>query len=145
LPWSITEISSASASAVLHQAPDQLPDVLALGRVQPGGRFVQVDHGRSADQTRGQVEPPPHAAGVGLGQPLPGVGQIELAEQMERPGPGVAATEIEQPADQDQVLQTGEVLVDRGVLAGQPDPTANRPGLGGDVQTGDGGPALVGA
>jgi hypothetical protein len=41
--------------------------------------------------------------------------------------------QVEQLAGQDQVLPAGQVLVDRGVLAGQPDRRAHLAGLGGDV------------
>jgi hypothetical protein len=39
---------------------------------------------------------------------------------------------VEQLADHHQVLQPGEVLVDRGVLAGEADVLTYLPGLGGD-------------
>ena len=52
--------------AVGDQVADDLPHVLALGRVEAGGRLVEEDHRRPADQAGGQVEPAAHAAGVGL-------------------------------------------------------------------------------
>jgi hypothetical protein len=48
-----------------------------LRGVQAGGRLIQEDHPRLADQHHGQVESAPHAAGVyrrGLGGR---VGQVE--------------------------------------------------------------------
>ena len=82
--------------AVGDQRADHVPHVLALGRVEPGGRLVQEDHVGGADQAGGQVEPPAHAAGVGLGLPVRGVGQVEPVEQLGGPlagrrrGPGPA-------------------------------------------------------
>ena len=51
-------------------------------------------------------------------------------------GPARAAARrgvAEQPAEQDQVLRAGQVLVDRGELPGEADPAADRVGLAHDV------------
>ena len=56
----------------------------AAARVQPGGRLVEEDHLRAADQGHRQVEPPPHAAGVGRRRLAGRVGQVELLEQLAR-------------------------------------------------------------
>ena len=72
------------------QRADDVPHVLALGRVEAGRRLVEEDHVRAADQARGQVEPPAHAAGVGLGRPVGGLGQVEPLEQLGGPLPGAA-------------------------------------------------------
>src|SRR5690606_12810586 len=47
----------------------------------------------------------------------------------------------EQPADEVQVLPAGQLLVHRGVLAGQPDHPAQLPGPADHVVPGDGGPS----
>ena len=99
-PWSMTVISSASASAssrycvvsrtvdaVGDQAAHDVPHVLALGRVEAGGRLVEEDHRRPADQARGQVEPAAHAAGVGLGRPVGRLGQVEPSSSSRGPAP----------------------------------------------------------
>ena len=49
-----------------------------------------------------------------------------------------------EPADHVDVLAPAQVLVDRGVLAGQPDDAAHHVGLLGHVVAQDGGDALVG-
>jgi hypothetical protein len=59
------------------QLGDDLPHLLPAARVQPGGRLVQEDHRRLADQARREVEPAAHPAGVGLHQPAAGVGEVE--------------------------------------------------------------------
>src|SRR6185369_10595577 len=48
--------------AVGDQAPYDVPHVFAFGRVQAGGRLVQEDHPRPADQAGGEVQPSAHAA-----------------------------------------------------------------------------------
>src|SRR6266496_3600753 len=64
--------------AVADQVPDHPPQVAAAPGVQPGGRLVQVDDPRAADQAGGQVEAAPHAAGVGLGGPGRGLAEREV-------------------------------------------------------------------
>ena len=49
-----------------RQAADDVPHLVAAARVEPGRRFVQVEHPRPADQAGGQVQAPAHAAGVRL-------------------------------------------------------------------------------
>ena len=43
-----------------------LPHLGAAARVEARGRLVEEEHGRARDQRTGEVEPAPHAAGVGL-------------------------------------------------------------------------------
>ena len=57
--------------------------------------------------------------------------------------PGGGARLAEQAADQQEVLDAGEALVDGRVLAGQGDQPADLLGLGDDVVAADQGPALV--
>ena len=64
------------------QLADDLPHGPAAARVEAGGRLVEEDDPRVADQRHRQVEPAPHAAGVGRDR-LPGrVGQVEPLEQL---------------------------------------------------------------
>jgi DNA-binding SARP family transcriptional activator len=112
-----TDPAPALASLQLELAP-------AAG-VEASGRLVQEQHPRPADQAGGQVEAAAHAAGVGLHRAAGRVGQAELNEEFPRPLPGLRAGGAGQPADQHQVLGAGEGLVDRRVLAGQPDELAD--------------------
>jgi len=82
-----------------------------------------------ADQAGGQVQAPLHAAGVSLGRPVGRVAQAELPEQVGGPAPGLGPAQVIQPPDDLQVLLAGELLLDGGRLAGQPD----RPADGGRV------------
>ena len=58
------------------EVADDLPHGAAAARVQAGGRLVEEDDARVADQAHREVEPAPHAAGVGGGRscvpPRPG-------------------------------------------------------------------------
>jgi hypothetical protein len=64
-----------------------------------------------------------------LTEPSGRLGQVEGVQQLTRPRPGRPPAEAEQPAQEHQVLHAGEVLVDRGELAGQGNPPADRVGL----------------
>ena len=155
-PWSITTIWSASRSAssrywvvrstVVPAATrrlDRLPQREPAARVQAGRRLVEEQHRRAEDQRGRQVEPAAHAAGVGLGGPLRGLGQLEALEQLVGAGARVGARHVVELADHLEVLEAGQVLVDRGVLAGQPDLGAQRGGVLLDVEAGDAGGARV--
>ena len=117
------------------QVLDGLPDLQASLRVEPGGGFVQVDHRRVADQAHRDVEPPAHPAGVG-GRPASArLGEGEARQQVVRDRPGIG--EMTQPGDQDQVLSSGQDLVDRGELSGEADRLADVRGPVGDVEAVD--------
>jgi hypothetical protein len=129
--------------ALRDQAAHGHPDLVPLGRVEPGGRLVQEDHRRPADQARSQVEAPPHAPGVRLGGPVGRLGEVEVGQQLGGPALRVGRAQVEQPADQHQVLGSGQVVVDGGVLPGQPDQAAYPPGVGDHVEPTDPGNAAV--
>jgi hypothetical protein len=95
-------------------------------RVQARGRLIEEDHRRVPDQAHGDVEPAPHAAGVGRHLAPAGIDQVELGEQFG--GDGARVLHVSQLADQDQVLAPRQDLVDRRELSGQADrgPDASR-------------------
>ena len=137
-PWSTTAISCGQLVGLVQvlrgeqhgdagreQPPHHVPHLDAAARVQPGGRLVEEQHLGPADQARGQVQPAPHAAGVGLGRPVGRVVEAERGQQLARPGPGLAPGHAQQPADEQQVLHPGQRLVHRRVLPGQPDQLAD--------------------
>jgi hypothetical protein len=119
------------------QRPDDLPDLAAATRVQPGGRLVQEQQLGGDDDAGGDVQPPSHAPGVGLDLPPGRLGQPEGVQQLARPRPGAWPREAEEPGQQHQVLPPGQVLVDRGVLAGQGNQAAHHIGLRRDVVSED--------
>ena len=131
--------------AVADEAADHVPHVLALGRVEARGGLVKEDHLRPADERRGEVKAAPHAAGVVLGHLVRGLGQVEPREQLGGALPRGALGQVKQLADHDQVLHAGQVLVDRGELAGQPDALPHLVGLLAHVEPVDAGGSRVGA
>jgi hypothetical protein len=94
-------------------------------RVEPGGRLVEEEHLRRDDEAGRDVEPAAHAAGVLLHELRRRLREPERLEQLVRARPCLGALEPEQPAEQDQVLAAGEVLVDRRELAGEADEPAD--------------------
>ena len=94
-PWSTTAIVSASSSASSRywvvsssvvpsrdQAPDDVPHAQPAAGVEAGRRLVEEQQPRPPDERAGEVEPAAHAAGVGLDDPVAGVDQVELLEQL---------------------------------------------------------------
>ena len=127
-----------------HQLFDDAPEVLSALGVEAGGWLVQEEDWRARDQRGRQVEAATHAARVGLEHPVAGVGQAEgLQELVGPPGRGAAA-QVGEPPDHVDVLVPGQVLVDRGVLAGQTDEAAYHVGLLRDVVPEHGATARVG-
>ena len=66
---------------------DELPHHPPAARVKAGGGFVQEDDPGLADQRHGQVEPAPHAAGIGGERFFRGLGQIEFLQQFRGASP----------------------------------------------------------
>ncbi|ALE85348.1 hypothetical protein XF36_21140 [Pseudonocardia sp. HH130629-09] len=112
-----------------------------MQRVQPGGGLVEEQHLGASDEARCQVEPAAHAAGVGAGAAPGGVGEPEAVDQLGGAGPGGCPRQIEQPADQVEVVAAGQGLVDGGVLAGEADQGADPGGVADDVAAEHRGPA----
>ena len=68
---------------------DDVPDLVAGARVEPGRRLVEEHHLRRDHEARGDVEPPPHAPGVVLDQPAGRLGEAESLQQLGRPRLGL--------------------------------------------------------
>ena len=122
--------------AVVDQLAQHLPQLHARARVEPGGRLVEEQHGWRRDQADREVETTAHAAGVGLGDPVPRVAEREALEQVVAGALDVARVEAVELADQAEVLAPGQELVDGGRLAGQAHAAAHRRGLVDDVVAG---------
>ena len=71
--------------AVTDQLLDGDPQGLAALGVQARRRLVEEEDGRIRHQGRGQVQPPPHASGVGLQHTITRAGQAEVLEELVRP------------------------------------------------------------
>ena len=112
---------------------DDPPEVGAALRVETGGRLVEEEHLGPVHERGREVEPAPHAAAVGAHGAGGGVGEIEALEQLVVAGAQRLRVEVRELPDQPQVLVTGEVLVDRGVLPGETDALAHRLRIRADV------------
>ena len=61
---------------------DHTPEVTPALRVEAGGGLVEEQHRRPVHEGGREVEPAAHAARVGAGGPVGGVGEVELLEQL---------------------------------------------------------------
>ena len=73
--------------AVADEAADDVPHGAAAAGIEAGGRLVEEDDLRRADQRHRQVEPAAHPAGVRHGYTVGGVDQLEALEQLVDPLP----------------------------------------------------------
>ena len=105
--------------AALGELLHRLPHLDARLRVEPGGRLVEEDDRRVADQAHRDVESAAHAARVRRRPAVAGIGEREAGEQVV--GDRARVLQVAQLRDQHEVLPAGEHLVDRGELAGQAD------------------------
>ena len=112
--------------AVGDQLADDLPHGAAAARIQPGGRLVQEDQPRIADERHRQVQAAAHPPRVGRQRLVGRVGEVEPLEQLSHPSAPRVAAEVAQVGHQAQVLGAGEQVVHRGELAGDPDRRAHR-------------------
>ena len=120
----------AGRDAVLDRRPQGQP----AARVEAGGRLVEEQHRRLRHQRGGEVEPAAHAAGVGAHDARAGLDQVEALEQLVGARARARPAQVVEAAHHLEVLLAGEVLVDRGVLAGQPDVRAQLRGVAHDVE-----------
>jgi hypothetical protein len=113
------------------------PQLGAAAGVEAGGRLVEEQDGDIRHECAGEIETSAHPPGVGLRGPIGGGVEVETLEQL----PGTARrpppAEVVEPADHLQVLEAGEVLVDRRVLAGDADALPDPGRFGHHVGTGD--------
>jgi len=107
------------------QGANRDPHLTATDRIQPGGGLVEEEHLRFRDKAGGQVEPPPHAAGVLLHQPVPGIDKVELADQgICTPACG-CGSQMAEAADDVEVLLSGQELVHGCGLTGDSDASSD--------------------
>ena len=146
LPWSTTAIRCASRSASSRYCVVSRTVVPSrrswstvfhsswrVRGIEAGGRLVEQHHGRAAGEARAEVEPAPHPAAVGGHAAIGGLGQPEALEHVGGARLGLAHGQPVEPPDHLEVLAPGELLVDGGELAREPDPPAHRQRLGDDV------------
>ena len=105
--------------ALAHQLFDGGPEALAALGVQGGGRFVEEEDWWVGHDRGGQVEPTAHAARIGLEPRSPALGEPNASSSsLAR---RAASAQVGEPAHHVNVFPSGQVLIHRGVLAGQPD------------------------
>ena len=115
---------------------DAVPHLDARLRVEPGGRFVQEDHRRLADQAHRDVEAAAHASGVRRHPSVRRLGELEAGQQVVGDLPDVV--QVPQPGHQHEVLAPGEDLVHGRELPGEADGLPHVGRLRGDVEAIDG-------
>ena len=123
---------------------DRVPELDAAADVEAGGRLVEEEHRRAGDQRGSEVEAAAHPTRVGADEAVGGIGEAEALEQLVRAGARLRALHVVELADHLEVLEAGQVLVDRGVLAGEPDLRAQRRGIALHVEPYDARAAPVG-
>ena len=136
---------SSSVVPSFLQLADELPHVDAAARVETGRGLVEEQDVGPPDEARREVEAPAHAARVGLGGAIGGVGQPEALEHLAAAATGLGLRQVVEAPDQLEVLEAGQVLVDRGALPREPDAEAQLLGVAHDVEAVDLGAAAVGA
>ncbi len=120
-----------------HELLDRPPHLNATTRVESGRRLVEEDDLGLCDEGCGEVEATPHASGVGLRGAIGSVLQIESIQQRPRPLPGWFLSEMVETSNHVEVLETGQVLVDRRVLPTEPDTFTNPIRLGENIESCD--------
>ena len=76
--------------AVAYEVAQLVPQPVAALRVEAGGRLVEEEHARAADEAGGEVEAAAHATGEGLHQRVGGIDEVELLEELAGPLAGLA-------------------------------------------------------
>ena len=112
------------------EAADNVPDLVAAARIEPGGRLVQEEQVRRDDDRGRDVEPPPQAAGVGLGLLMGRLGEAERAEQL--PGSPVARPRVQDPRRRAMRIRFSRPVRSSSTAANCPvrlDPAPHRVGL----------------
>ena len=80
----------------------------------------------TSPSTCAAIDASPHPTRVRAHEPVAGVVQVEALEQVGRSSGQHIGIEMGESTDELQVLRAREVLVDRGVLSGEPDRGATR-------------------
>ena len=95
---------------------DHVPQRETTARVEPRRRFIEEEDRRVDDERAGQVDAAPHPTRESLYRSILGIHQVEQLDEFTRPLRRPAPPEVVQHPDHEEVLEPGEVLVDRSVL-----------------------------
>ena len=129
--------------AVVGQALHDLPHRATTARIKAGGRLVEKDDLRRADQRHRQVQTATHPTRVRHRDPVRGIGQLELLEQLVNALSRGRAREVVQIGHQREVLSTRQQPIDGRELTGHTNRVADRVGLAPDVVPGDADRAVI--
>src|SRR5215472_17929537 len=100
---------------------DDVPHLAPAAGIEPRRRLVKEEDGRQDDEGRGQVQPAAHTSRIGPGDAIRSVPEAKLVEELSRSMQAVPRRKVIETPDHLQVFAPRQVLVDRGLLAGQPD------------------------
>jgi len=129
--------------ALTNQCPDDLPHAQSTAWIKPRRGLVQEQQSGPTDEGTREVQPAPHAAGVGLDDPTTGLHEVELLQQLPGTRACLLAGQLVQPPEHPQVLLSGQVLVDGRVLAGEPDDRSQLLRVRDHIESGYGGASGV--
>ena len=102
--------------ALRDERGDHAPQCDPAARIQPSRGLVEEEHPRVDDQRPGQVDASAHPAGEALHRAVAGFGEVEQLDELPSPLPRPLDAQVIEPPDHLEVLQTGEVLIDGGIL-----------------------------
>ncbi len=109
------------ARAALGEAEDELPEALALARVEPGRGLVEQQHGRLGEQADRDVDPLLVAAGQRPDLVVAAVGEGGLGEHLLELLAELLTLDPLEPGEQPQVLGDGQLPVERRLLGDEAD------------------------
>jgi hypothetical protein len=87
---------------VIAQRADLVPQRLPGDGIEAGGRLVEEDHARRADERGREIEAAAHSARVGPGSAIRRPDELEALQQRRPARSGVRAAQAEQPPVQRQ-------------------------------------------
>ena len=122
---------------------DEAPDIVAGTGVQAGGRLVEEQHPRTANQAGADVEAAAHPARVGLDELIGRIGQREALEHVLSAAATLGLAQLVEEPDELEVLSSGEQLVNGGELSGEADQRAQSRGVRDHVAAGHRGASAV--
>src|ERR1035437_1382684 len=118
------------------QIDEMFPNRIARDRVQPDGRLIEEKHPRSMQRGLGDFQAADHAAGVFAHEPAPVGGEAHELQGLPDARLLLAAGQVVEFGEDEQVLVTGEGTVHGDRLRHITDGPANADRLGGDGETG---------
>jgi hypothetical protein len=89
------------------------PQLATATRVETGRRLVEEDEPGPGDEHHREIQPPLHAAGVGLRPPVGRLDEVDAFQHHSHGVGGGRPVQVRQVGPQPQVLAAGEQLVDR--------------------------------